>query len=101
MSGRASPVWWDIPREEDVGGGGHAHRRAWGKASVSVRRQHTRWRVPGWPELALPTTSAARVRTVAMATSSVGWGAKPDMVVRREESGRDSDWPKYLGFSPR
>lgn len=29
---------------------------------------------PGWPELAFPTTSAARVRMVAMQASSVGSG---------------------------
>ena len=36
---------------------------------------------PGWPELAFPTTSTARVRMVATATWSSGCGVKLDMVV--------------------
>lgn len=34
---------------------------------------------PGWPELALPTTSAARVRMVATLTSSTGDFTNLDM----------------------
>jgi hypothetical protein len=34
---------------------------------------------PGCPELAFATTSAARVRMVAIDISSAGWGAKFDM----------------------
>lgn len=36
---------------------------------------------PGWPELAFPTTSTARVRIVAMATLSDGFAMKDDMLV--------------------
>jgi hypothetical protein len=41
--------------------------------------------VPGWPEFAFPTTSTARVRMVAIATSSAWWGAKADMVVEERD----------------
>ena len=34
---------------------------------------------PGWPELAFPTTSTARVRMVAMATPSAALDVKLDM----------------------
>ena len=43
---------------------------------------------PGWPELALPTVSTARVRMVAMAVASEGWGVKADMVVWEERGER-------------
>lgn len=36
--------------------------------------------IPGWPELALPTTSTARVRIVAIATSSAGSAMNFDIV---------------------
>lgn len=39
---------------------------------------------PGWPELAFPTTSTARVRMVAMATSSAVLDVNLDMKLRRE-----------------
>ena len=50
---------------------------------MDVSRSHDRIeeKIPGWPELAPATTSAERVRIVAMAVSSVWWGAKDDMVV--------------------
>ena len=37
--------------------------------------------------MALATTSAARVRMVAMAAASEFWGAKPDIVSRRWRKG--------------
>lgn len=58
--------------------------------SASVPADGTRSGVyaPGCPELALPTTSAARARMVAMATSSTGSLVNLDMTVDCEMGGR-------------
>ena len=50
-----------------------------------IEHQKRRQKLPGCPELALATTSAASVRMVAIETSSVGWGINSDMSLAKDE----------------
>lgn len=52
---------------------------------------------PGWPEFAFPTKSGARVRIVAIETSSALLGAKEDMVVECQVAEWKKDPPEF-GF---
>lgn len=66
-----------VPREQDVGGGSQAHGGTCcsnrGDQPIALRFvKVARGFLPGWPELALPTTSAARARMVLMEISSEG-----------------------------
>jgi len=55
-----------------MGDGGHAHGRAWkGEPLLANDAEDSTGCSPGCPELALATTSAARVRMVAMQVASV------------------------------
>lgn len=55
-----------------MGDGGHAHGRTWeGEPLLVNDAEDLPGRSPGCPELALATTSAARVRIVAMQVVSL------------------------------
>lgn len=79
------------PRKEDMCDRCHAHGSTCSpthtSALVLTDSARSGAYAPGCPELALPTTSAARARMVAMATSSTGSLVNLDMTVSCEMEG--------------
>ena len=84
----------NIPSEQNVSRRRQTHRSTWRQKLFDSHPKvtpdyHIRY-APGWPELALPTISAARARMVAMAIASEGSGANWDMAEEEWKFGEGS-----------